>query len=225
MLVRLISLEGCPPHFDSEITRAANTQNRIEKKDFAALDPEQDRLRIDLLLTFKKHYAYKTGDYAPPPEEGCTLDEAAIALACRQEDVTLVVFAKAAQGRLYDDVTKPPYTALFNPSVTPYRLWRSVEVMRLVDTTLKGCQNDLSGRDHYIAIHGNRFILHTVFRSLTGLDSPTTNFENMKSDIVAQAQEILTRTIEASNKLFPDTYAGNLFKNATKLKSLAGEIN
>jgi hypothetical protein len=224
VLVRLISLEGGPPNFDSEIARAVNTQNRIERKDFAALDPEQDRLRLELLLTFQKYYSYKTGDYEFLPEEGCTLDEAAIALACRQDDITLVVSAKAAQWRLYDDVTKPPYTALFNPSVTPYRLWRSVLVMRLVDGALKACQKELSGRDHYIAIHGNRFILHIVFKALVALDSQNTDFENLATSINTQTRAILAKTIKASNKLYPDTYAGNLFKNATKLKSLASEV-
>lgn len=38
VMVRLISLENCPPDFANEVTRAANTQNRIEKRDFAALD-------------------------------------------------------------------------------------------------------------------------------------------------------------------------------------------
>ena len=48
--VRIIDLEKCPPSFARELTRAANTQNRIEKKDFAAQDPEQDRLKTELLL-------------------------------------------------------------------------------------------------------------------------------------------------------------------------------
>jgi hypothetical protein len=43
VLVRLVSLENCPEGFADEITRAANTQNRIEKRDFAALDPNQKR--------------------------------------------------------------------------------------------------------------------------------------------------------------------------------------
>ena len=38
VMVRLISLQNCPPDFANEETRAANTQNRIEKRDFAALD-------------------------------------------------------------------------------------------------------------------------------------------------------------------------------------------
>ena len=37
VLVRLISLEDCPEGFDKDVTRATNTQNRIERRDFAAL--------------------------------------------------------------------------------------------------------------------------------------------------------------------------------------------
>ena len=73
VLVRLVSLEKCPEGFGTELTRAANTQNRIEKKDFAALDPQQERLKTELWLGYQKEYAYKTGDPEPAPERGCTL--------------------------------------------------------------------------------------------------------------------------------------------------------
>ena len=78
VLVRLVSLEDCPPGFGDELTRAANTQNRIEKRDFAALDPNQRRLRTELFLEHQKEYAYQTGEQAPQSDAGCTLDEAAI---------------------------------------------------------------------------------------------------------------------------------------------------
>ena len=110
--------EKVPPTFAAELTRAANTQNRIEKKDFAALDPEQDRLKTELLLECEKFYAYKTGDREPSPAEGCTLDDAAVALACAQKDVGLCVQAKREVGRLYDDIQQAPYKMLFNPSLT-----------------------------------------------------------------------------------------------------------
>ena len=83
VLVRLVSLENCPEGFADEITRAANTQNRIEKRDFAALDSNQKRLRTELYLENQKEYAYQTGEQPPQGDSGCTLDEAAIALACK----------------------------------------------------------------------------------------------------------------------------------------------
>ena len=64
------------------MTTATNTQNRIEKRDFASLDPTQDRLKNELLLDLNKQYIYKTGERQPPPENGCNIDEATIALAC-----------------------------------------------------------------------------------------------------------------------------------------------
>ena len=131
VLVKIIDLERVPASFAADLTRAANTQNRIEKKDFAALDPEQDRLKTELLLEYGKFYAYKTGDRNPSPDEGCNLDDAAVALACAQKDVGLAVQAKREVGRLYDDIHQAPYRALFNPSLTALRMWRSVEVMRL----------------------------------------------------------------------------------------------
>ena len=110
----IIDLERCPPTFAAELTRAANTQNRIEKKDFAAIDPEQDRMKTELLLQCEKFYAYKTGDREPSPEEGCSLDDAAVALACAHKDVGLCVQAKREVGRLYDDIQQAPYKILFN---------------------------------------------------------------------------------------------------------------
>lgn len=78
---RFISLEGCPPDFAGEVTRATNTQNRVERRDFVALDPQQDRLATELAID-QKRYAIKSGEKPPPPESGCTIIEATIALAC-----------------------------------------------------------------------------------------------------------------------------------------------
>jgi hypothetical protein len=226
VLVRLISLEGCPPNFSRELTSAANTQNRIERKDFAALDPEQSRLRTELLLETGKEYAFRTGDRAPRPDEGCTLDEAAVALACAQKDVTLAVTAKAAQGRLYEDVSQPPYTALFNPSVSALKMWRSVEVLRAVDDELKTRRLELEGKDRYIAIHGNRFVLHMVFQCVPSIDSMGIGkeFEQAKTRIPTLTRDALTRMTAKIAELFPTTYAGNLFKNNTKCKELASAL-
>lgn len=118
ILVRLISLKDCPADFANEVTRAANTQNRIQGRDFASLDQEQSRLRSELYLSLNKDYVYKTGEHPPLPEKGCTLEDATIALACSQADVTHAVNAKQAIGRFFEDTSKPPYTTLFNASLT-----------------------------------------------------------------------------------------------------------
>jgi len=225
VLVRIIDLEKCPANFAAELTRAANTQNRIEKKDFAALDPEQERLKTELLLECAKAYAYRTGDREPSPDEGCTFDEAAVALACAQKDVNLCVQAKREVSRLYDDIQQAPYKILFNASVSPLKLWRSVEVLRLVDEALKTRQIGLEGKDRLIAVHGNRFILHLVFRSLATYDDPEVDFEETKKRVPTITSEMLDNTIAAKEKQAPSSYPANFFKNATKCKELEATIS
>jgi len=67
VLVRLVSLENCPAGFAEEITRAANTQNRIERRDFAALDPNQKRIRTELYLENQRNTYIKRENSRPRP--------------------------------------------------------------------------------------------------------------------------------------------------------------
>ena len=55
VMIQIIDLSSVDSETTTQITRLSNTQNRIENKDFAALDPEQDRLRTELTFT---HYLY-----------------------------------------------------------------------------------------------------------------------------------------------------------------------
>jgi hypothetical protein len=224
VMVRLISLENCPPSFANEVTRAANTQNRIEKRDFAALDPEQDRLRRDLLLSLGKDYVYRTGDQAPPMDKGCTLDEATVALACAQPDVTHAVNAKQAIGRFYEDTTKPPYTILFNPSVTATKLWRAVEMLRAVDAFLKQEQKKMDGKEKLCAIHGNRVLLYLVFKEriphVFDADSIDEDLASIPSLVTGYLSK-MTKEVETN---YSSSYVGNVFKNITKCKAIVAAI-
>lgn len=224
VLVRLISLEKCEPRFGPELTRAANTQNRIEKKDFAAQDPEQERLKTDLFLDCGKTYAFRTGDPIPAPDEGCILDDAAIALACAQSDLGLCVQAKREVSRLWENIEQPPYTILFNNGLSAFKLWRAVEVLRLVDMTLKNAQATLAGRERLIAVHGNRFVLHRVFREIKTLEGTAVDFDKEKQGVASIAQAILARTIAATQALFSSSYPANVFKSASKCKDLTQQI-
>ncbi len=160
--VRIISLEQCPEGFDSEVTRAANTQNPIRHRDYAALDPEQQRLANEMMLD-RRRYAFKSGDPDPEGDEGCTIDEATVALACANADIGMAVQAKREVGQLWQDIKKPPYTTLFNTRLTATTMWRAVKVLRAVEDQLRRIDRDNVPRGGQVAIHGNRFILHRVF--------------------------------------------------------------
>jgi hypothetical protein len=222
--VRFISIEGNASDFASEVTRATNTQNRIENKDFAALDPEQERLRQDLFLDGIL-YVYKSGAEAPQRKAGFTIEEATVALACAH-DVSLAVVAKGNVGRLWEDIKKPPYKLLFNSSVSALRVNRCVDILRLVDGILADEQQHRSGPSKMVAIHGNRFLLHQVFKRMP--DTILQDGGRSTNDNENSAREILPRLIDATlvakEKLFPTSYLQSLFKNQDKCRKLDSEL-
>lgn len=221
VLVRLVSLEDCPAGFGDDLTRAMNTQNRIEKRDFAALDPNQKRLRTELFLEHQKEYAYQTGEQPPSGEAGCTLDEAAIALACAKEDVTLAVQAKREVGMLYEDITKAPYITIFNPSTTAKALWHAVNVLRLCETQLRKEQEIADRKEKLIAIHGNRFVLHMVFHVLRAKWPAFLPDPAELGDFISSAtRDSLVSTVQKVALHFSGAYPASLFKNASKCREL-----
>lgn len=221
VLVRLVSLEECPAGFGDELTRATNTQNRIEKRDFAALDPNQKRLRTELFLEHQKEYAYQTGEQPPQGDTGCTLDEAAVALACAMQDVSLAVQAKREVGMLYEDITKPPYTAIFNPSTSAKALWHAVTVLRLCEAQLRIDQQEANGKEKLIAIHGNRFVLHIVFHRLrTKWPQGFADESELTATVKGTVSESLAATIHNVLQHYPGAYPASLFKNASKCRDL-----
>lgn len=220
--VRIISLEDLPETFGAELTKAANTQNRIESKDFVAQDPQQGRLQQELYLEKNKRYVYRSGDAPPLPDQGCTFEEAAVALACAEQDVALCVQAKREVGKLWEDITRAPYTMLFNSGTSATRLWRAVEVMRFVDGLLKAVQGLQEGRMKLISTHGNRFILHIVFNS--GDDVFSAEMDALKTKIGTTAVNTVKILGDPKRKLFESSYPSNFFKNATKCKAIAADI-
>jgi hypothetical protein len=226
VIVRLISLENCPPDFGFDVTRATNTQNRIEKRDFAALDKEQARLRSDLLLSLGKEYVFRTGDRPPAADKGCTLDEATVALACAHPDINYCMTAKREVSKLYEDVQQAPYTVLFNSSLSALRLWRSVEVLRRVDVFLRQAQARTEGKERLIAIHGNRLIAYLVFREL---GTNVLEADDADIEITTRTPSIAEDALADLTKLIFDSYAGaypaSLFKNITKCKAIAAAVH
>jgi AIPR protein len=103
--VRIISLEYCPPDFGRLITRAANLQNAVGNREFAAMHPLQHRLATDFALDRRK-YVYRSGEPAPRGEEGCDIVEATQALGCAHS-VSLAVQVKREIGAVWADTESP----------------------------------------------------------------------------------------------------------------------
>lgn len=221
--IRFISLEHCPEGFAAEVTRATNTQNRIEKRDFVSLDGEQERIKGELQLDGIA-YVYKSGETMPVGQRGCDLTEAAVALACFHSDLSLAIQAKREISKLWDDITKAPYKIIFNPSVSGRRVWRIVQISRAIDSILKVKYDEMEGRDRMFAVHGNRFIAHEVFKRLPKGEIENADIETLKGKANTLTENLLDAIIAKTNVLFPDSYLAMLFKNQNKCRALDLEL-
>ncbi len=224
--IRAISLEGCPPDFATLVTRATNTQNSVESRDFVSLDDEQLRLRTDFRLSLSKTYSIKRGEAEPNPSDGCTVIEAATALACMQPDVALAVIAKSAPGRLWD-MQGRYYRQLFSGSTSAYTVWRAVQTMRWVDEALDEVSGLLGdGRPRAVNAQGRRVVLWAVFRAIdrVRMSDPSTEWEDERESISALAKRIHDAVFQEVERSFPTNYVTSLFKNAGRCRELVSAL-
>jgi hypothetical protein len=220
VLVRLISLTDVPPDFGEQVTRATNTQNTVEARDFVALDPLQSALREDFALRLGKRYAVKRGEAEPVGAEGCSVVEAADALACAHADPAHAVITKRERGLLLE-TGDSYYRQLFTPGLTSDLVWHRVEVLRLVEAALAERQRELVGRPKLVAVHGNRLTAHLVFQALPDLPG---SVQTLSDAVPALTRDLLDRLIEEVERQFPDGYIASLFKNATKCRQLVTAV-
>jgi hypothetical protein len=225
VFVRFVTVEDPEGDFARLVTRRTNTQNRVGGREFVALDPEQERLRMEFAVSGLR-YAYRSGEAVVDPAKGCDLSEATVALACRH-GITEAVLAKREISRLWEDTSKPPYKALFNASLTAAHVWVSVEVMRWVDRILDSLRSEFDGRDRLVVVHGNRLILWAVMRHL-GLEKvePREGFtvpidqDLVRSTTTAAAPHL----VEIVTSDYPDAYPQPLFKNQTKCRDIGEKL-
>lgn len=167
VLVRIISLEETPEGFGDRITVAANTQNPTEERDFRSRRPEQFDLRHDFALSLGLNYVIKRGEPEPSPDQGCTMTEAALALAAAQPSSELVARAKRDASVLWEDRY---YRSLFGERPSAYRVWRCVCFLRAVHQALAEERDHLVGRIARAAAHGDLLLTHVLFQTMDTSD-------------------------------------------------------
>jgi hypothetical protein len=225
--IRFISLESCPEDFAIRVTRTTNTQNRIDSLDFVALDTEnQERIRTELQLEGIE-YVYKAGYSVRDNRTGFDFSEAIVAVACAHSELAYAVQAKYKVSLLYEDVSKAPYKALFNSSLSSIRLWKLVQIYRAIEDNLKVERGNRQGREALLLTHGNRFLARQVFRHmvLSNLDDPSKDVQDILVLVPAKTTIAINATANAINEKYPDSYLANLFKNITKCKDIENSVN
>jgi hypothetical protein len=224
--VRII-IRGEDQHFAEDVTRTNNRQNRIENRDFVALDPEQSRIRTELAID-GIDYQILRSESASRSDRAFDLVEATTALACASA-VRLAVQLKREIGKLWEDISKPPYKELFNASVPGLHVWRCTQVQRRIDNALAtaGRRVTVLKRDP-IATHGNRLIAALVFDRLpvAKFKEPDFSADSEASD--QRVQELVDDTLKGlATQMalhYPNSIIPTLFKNLTKCEHLAKEV-
>jgi hypothetical protein len=224
--IRIISLEDCPPEFANEVTRATNTQNRVDSRNFVALDPEQSRLRAELLID-GIDYEYRQGEGEPNGEKRFGLVDATVAVACSMSSPDLAVQAKREISKLWEDLSRAPYKLMFNPGLSSLKLWHLVQTLREIDEVLefeRSVQVDPKAKS--IAINGNRLIAHIVFRNFICEDLGTPKFEiSSHTDAIASLTfQALRLVFDVLGEKYGDSYLAHLFKNLSKCKDVVTSV-
>jgi hypothetical protein len=184
----------------------------------------QQHLAREMLLDGRR-YAFKSGDSDPKDAEGCTIEEATVALACASTDINLAVVAKRYIGGLWKDITKPPYTTIFNTGTKARNLWRAVIVLRSVEAAMAQLDQGKVERGDQILVHGNRLLLHAVFQDpIVRRYKDAALSESALGQAATEATErAFVKVAKAVKDKHPSSYLQPLFKNAQKCKELLAD--
>ncbi|BAK47836.1 hypothetical protein CXIVA_18690 [Clostridium sp. SY8519] len=226
VMIQIIDLSQATDEAAARITKLSNTQNRIENRDFASMDPVQEKIRQDLSFAHFS-YLYKSGDDMTDPSCQLTFDEAIIAMACLNSDISYSATAKRNIGALSEDITKPPYKVLINAGINTNELLNSVMIVRYVDKELRKRKQELSGKERLVTIHGNRFIAYCVLQQLKKdvnfSDKPLYG-EQLQNRTYKLVDSLIKPITDSIKEIFPDSYPANIFKNITKCKDIYEKV-
>ncbi|PRX97872.1 AIPR family protein [Allonocardiopsis opalescens] len=227
VLVRIISLEGAPEGFGNSITNATNTQNHMERRDFIAIDAVQSEIQKDFRLSLDKEYVFRRGELDPAPESGCSVTEAATALACMHRDPSLAVRVKGSTNALWAEGPGGAYTMLFGQQPAAQQIWRAVQVFRLVRDRLTELRAKFSGRPAAIVDSGALLVAHLVFQRIgrERFDEPDDEWAAVLADVPDQVRAVLPCLITMVDTLFTNkSYVTSTFANEERCARLVAAV-
>lgn len=224
VFVKIISLEGAPEDFSKRQTIANNTQNKVEKKDFISLCPIQLKMKEELRLDGINYHLKRGVDTPLSDDFNYTFDEAAIALAASQTEVTLSVQAKREVGKLWESLTSSPYIDLFNDELTPTRLKHVLKIYRSIKKELESLYRiQTDARNKRILVLGNIFITHLVMQKIgrADLENKSLKIEKyINKTVIPLVKYYSDKTIDTVNKHYLNSNIPQLFRNFTKCRDI-----
>jgi hypothetical protein len=212
---RIIEVRDPDSPLAKQITRASNTQNKIDARNFVALDQEQERIRTELLID-KISYEFREGETIESLVDGFDFIEAITTLACASDEISYVTTAKGYIGGLYADISSTPYKKLFNPSTSSKRLWSCVKLARRIDRALKEGSSTFTPAERAIIVHGNRLLTHCTFRRIARTYDLGDNENIPEAFVVESAKHVFAGIKTIVQSVYPDAYPAPLYKNVQK---------
>jgi hypothetical protein len=222
--VRAFSLGSDRPAYAKRITETTNTQNDVSQRDFIALDATQAAIREDFLLSLGKTYVYKRGEPDPSPDAGCSVEHAALALACAHRSPELAVRASQGTETLWERGASGAYPRLFREAPSAYRLWRLVQARRVVGAVLETRRKELHGRAADMARRGDLLVTHLVLQllDLEDVDEHAFDEEAMLAGIPELTNSVLSWLIyHVDAEYGSNSFLSTTFTDETRCKDLA----
>ncbi|MFF0550917.1 AIPR family protein [Streptomyces sp. NPDC004311] len=218
--VRII-VTGKAEEFAKETTKATNRQNSVGARDFIALDPIQAAIMEEMRAEIGLEYSVRRSELDPPEESGCSVVEAACALACTRADSQYAARIALSLEPLWERGSQGVYDVLFRPQPGVFLLWNAVQVLRQVRRSLLELRKRYQGRGAALTEHGTYLLTHLVFRLL---DTDSIGEPDQDLAWAADAKEQTKSLVE---RLLPVTAAAidELFTERSVIRAVCSDID
>lgn len=205
--VRFI-VTGGDAEFANRTTQATNRQNHITDRDRIALDPVQAVLIEEFRAELGLDYSVRRSELEPQGDDGCSVVEAACALACAHSGSRFAarLVASGSTDVLWERGGSGIYDPLFRSVPNVYETWNAVNVLRAVRTALRAERDQYTGRAAAVIDDGTFLIAHLVFRQLlaqdAGMGEPDqslswlTAAKEQVPDLVKRSVPVLVRVLD-----------------------------
>ncbi|WP_406315760.1 AIPR family protein [Streptomyces sp. NBC_00118] len=225
--LRIICLDDAPAEDAAKISRAAGSESQLTTlADLAADDPHQKTIRNEMIHFLNKRYAYQHGELVPAPATGCTVQEAALALACAHPDATVI--AKAAvptTGK--NDPLAGLYDRLFGEEADVPQIWQNVLLLRQTRTAVAEAAVGAPAAVQQVIEHGELFIAYLLFQDARAVIAETRGISSPSSlpwlsSRTRQIVEVLTDTLERLYGVH--VFLAAVFTDPSRCKELAADL-
>jgi hypothetical protein len=227
VFIKIISLEEGREGLGEQITRSTNFQNRVERVDFVALDPEQERLRRALELSGINYHFKKDDESIERDSKNFFVEEATVALACLAS-VSNVVPLKRDMGDFWDleNKEKSNYRRLFNSGLSARTMWRAVQISRHVFKVVDSRYRAETKRERSKCYkHAKYLILHIVFIKSGLAHKSELELTPDQMTELSHWTDLVTETVcDEGGALFPYKEFYNVFKNITDCTDLKNKV-